>query len=89
MADQVVREGITHVLTKMGIMGIRLKIAIKNATPQEFELINNYKESIPNTVTSNTAFLTNSSTDEDSNKDENEKIINAEKEIPSNVEVKT
>ena len=44
MADKVVREGITHVLTKMGIMGIRLKIAIKNATPPEFELITNFKD---------------------------------------------
>ena len=44
MADKVVREGITHVLTKMGIMGIRLKIAIKNATPLEFELITNFKD---------------------------------------------
>jgi small subunit ribosomal protein S3 len=44
MADRVVREGITHVLTKMGIMGIRLKIAIKNATPPEFELITNFKD---------------------------------------------
>ena len=44
IADKVVREGITHVLTKMGIMGIRLKIAIKNATPPEFELITNFKD---------------------------------------------
>jgi small subunit ribosomal protein S3 len=44
MADKVVREGITHVLTKMGIMGIRLKIAIKNATPPEFELITTFKD---------------------------------------------
>jgi small subunit ribosomal protein S3 len=44
MADKVVREGITHALTKMGIMGIRLKIAIKNATPPEFELITNFKD---------------------------------------------
>src|SRR6188472_1142876 len=44
MADRVVREGITHVLTKMGIMGIRLKIAIKNATPPEFELITKFKD---------------------------------------------
>ncbi len=44
MADKIVREGVTHVLTKMGIMGIRLKIAIKNATPPEFELISNFKE---------------------------------------------
>lgn len=45
MADKVVKEGLTHVLTKMGIMGIRLKIAIKNATPAEFELVVNHRES--------------------------------------------
>jgi len=44
MADRVVKEGITHVLTKMGIMGIRLKIAIKGAVPPEFELITNFKD---------------------------------------------
>ncbi|KAA2282690.1 30S ribosomal protein S3 [Candidatus Nitrosocosmicus sp. SS] len=44
MADKVVKEGLTHVLTKMGIMGIRLKIAIKNATPPEFELVVNHRE---------------------------------------------
>lgn len=47
MADRVVKEGITHVLTKMGIMGIRLKIAIKNAVPPEFELMtNNSKDNV-------------------------------------------
>jgi len=43
MADRVVKESITHVLTKMGIMGIRLKIAIKGAVPPEFELVPDYK----------------------------------------------
>jgi small subunit ribosomal protein S3 len=43
MADRVVKEGITHVLTKMGIMGIQLKIAIKGSVPAEFELITNFK----------------------------------------------
>jgi len=43
MADRLVKEGITHVLTKMGIMGIRLKIAIKGAIPPEFELVTNFK----------------------------------------------
>ena len=43
MADRVVKEGITHVLTKMGIMGIRLKIALKGAVPPEFELVTNFK----------------------------------------------
>jgi len=45
MADRVVKEAITHVLTKMGIMGIRLKIAIKGAIPPEFELVSDYKNS--------------------------------------------
>jgi small subunit ribosomal protein S3 len=47
MADRVVKEGITHVLTKMGIMGIRLKIAIKGAVPPEFELTTNFKDNSP------------------------------------------
>ncbi|HYZ95592.1 MAG TPA: 30S ribosomal protein S3 [Nitrososphaeraceae archaeon] len=46
MADKVVKEGITHVLTKMGIMGIQLKIAIKGSVPPEFELITNFKENL-------------------------------------------
>jgi small subunit ribosomal protein S3 len=57
MADRVVKEGITHVLTKMGIMGIRLKIAIKNAVPPEFELTTiNSKDNI---------MIENAETDED------------------------
>jgi len=47
IADRVVKEGITHVLTKMGIMGIRLKIAIKGAVPPEFELTTNFKDNSP------------------------------------------
>ncbi|MDQ6723506.1 MAG: 30S ribosomal protein S3 [Thermoproteota archaeon] len=47
LADRVVKEAITHVLTKMGIMGIRLKIAIKGAVPPEFELITNFKDNSP------------------------------------------
>ncbi|HZD34343.1 MAG TPA: 30S ribosomal protein S3 [Nitrososphaeraceae archaeon] len=39
VADKVVRYGVTHVLTKMGLMGIQLKIAIKNDMPKEFEMI--------------------------------------------------
>src|SRR6476620_8712437 len=37
VAGRVVKVGITHVLTKMGLMGIQLKIALKNEIPQEFE----------------------------------------------------
>ena len=39
VANKVVRYGVTHVLTKMGLMGIQLKIAIKNEMPREFEMI--------------------------------------------------
>jgi len=65
MADRVVKEGITHVLTKMGIMGIRLKIAIKNAVPPEFELMTtNSKDSvlIENTNTNDENTNTNDET---------------------------
>ncbi|MBA3750110.1 MAG: 30S ribosomal protein S3 [Nitrosopumilus sp.] len=44
VANRVVKQAITHVLTKMGIMGIQLKIAIKGAVPQEFELVTNFKD---------------------------------------------
>jgi small subunit ribosomal protein S3 len=40
MAGHIVNTGITHVLTKMGLMGIQLRIASKAAVPQEFELKN-------------------------------------------------
>jgi len=38
IAERVVKVGVTHVLTKMGLMGIQLKIALKDEVPQEFEL---------------------------------------------------
>jgi small subunit ribosomal protein S3 len=37
-SDKIVRTGLSHVLTKMGLMGIQLRIASKVALPQEFEL---------------------------------------------------
>ena len=37
-ADKIVRIGTTSVLTKMGLMGIQLRIALKNELPPEFEL---------------------------------------------------
>jgi small subunit ribosomal protein S3 len=36
IAGRIVRNGITHVLTKMGLMGIQLRIASKAALQQEF-----------------------------------------------------
>lgn len=40
VASRVVNTGITHVLTKMGLMGVQLRIALKNELPSEFELAN-------------------------------------------------
>jgi small subunit ribosomal protein S3 len=37
VADKVVKVGVTHVLSKMGLMGIQLRIALKDQVPQEFE----------------------------------------------------
>jgi len=36
-ANKIVRIGITHVLTKMGLMGIQLRISSKVAVPEEFQ----------------------------------------------------
>lgn len=40
IAGHIVRTGITHVLTKMGLMGIQLRIASRASIPEEFELKN-------------------------------------------------
>lgn len=37
IAGQIVQTGVTHVLTKMGLMGIQLRIASRTSLPQEFE----------------------------------------------------
>jgi small subunit ribosomal protein S3 len=39
VAGKIVRTGITHVLTKMGLMGIQLRIASKADLPQEFQML--------------------------------------------------
>jgi len=54
MSDRIVREGITHVLTKMGIMGIRLKIAIKGSVPPEFEILTTQNHEYTDKESSNT-----------------------------------
>jgi small subunit ribosomal protein S3 len=74
MADRVVKEGITHVLTKMGIMGIQLKIAIKGSVPPEFELITNFKENLSFEDT------TSPSTKENNEIPESEKLPNSNSE---------
>ena len=46
-AGKIVKLGITDVLTKMGLMGIQLRIALKNEIPPDFELIESKQEPIP------------------------------------------
>src|SRR5918993_415427 len=48
-ADKIVKLGVTDVLTKMGLMGIQLRIALKNEMPSEFELIDSKTETNSNT----------------------------------------
>jgi len=48
-ADKIVKLGVTDVLTKMGLMGIQLRIALKNEMPSEFELIDSRNETDSNT----------------------------------------
>ena len=48
VAGHIVRIGITHVLTKMGLMGIQLRIASKAAVPQEFEMKDGLVTNDPN-----------------------------------------
>jgi small subunit ribosomal protein S3 len=38
VAKRVVKEAVAHVLLKMGLYGIKVKIAYKDAIPPEFEL---------------------------------------------------
>ena len=47
-ADKIVKLGITDVLTKMGLMGIQLRIALKNEVPPDFELIEAKQETSSN-----------------------------------------
>jgi small subunit ribosomal protein S3 len=39
VAGHIVQRGVASVLTKMGLMGIQLRIASKAALPQEFEMV--------------------------------------------------
>src|ERR671913_240061 len=53
VAEKVVKVGVSHVLTKMGLMGIQLRIALKNEVPQEFELIEAKQETAKQDTSSN------------------------------------
>lgn len=81
VALRVVHVGITHVLTKMGLMGVQLRIAQKNELSDEIELIDNQgaKEPLPKRETNNVTGRDVSSTDEDSTlRDEGKEVVAAE-----------
>ena len=61
-ADKIVKLGITDVLTKMGLMGIQLRIALKNEVPPDFELIASTQETSSNI---------NPQSDQDTEKEDN------------------
>jgi small subunit ribosomal protein S3 len=55
VADKVVRTSITQVLTKMGLLGIRLKIALKEDLPRDFQLIEEENVAQENAVEGSTS----------------------------------
>ncbi|HJS65028.1 MAG TPA: 30S ribosomal protein S3 [Nitrososphaeraceae archaeon] len=74
VADRVVKVGVTNVLTKMGLMGIQLKIALKNEMPSEFQL--NIESKIDSDSTKETEDTSSSSSSVAlSEKENREKII--------------
>jgi small subunit ribosomal protein S3 len=79
VALRVVHVGITHVLTKMGLMGVQLRIARKNDLPDEIELIDNQgvkEEPMPRYETDNVTGPEVSSADVDSSsQDEGQKVV--------------
>lgn len=72
-ADKIVKLGITDVLTKMGLMGIQLRIALKNEVPPDFELIEAKQE----TAKQDTLTNSNLQSDQDG---EREDVHNTEQE---------
>jgi len=82
VALRVVHVGITHVLTKMGLMGVQLRIAQKNELSNEIELIDNQgtkEEPLPEHEANSVADPDVSSTAEDSTlRDKGQKVVAAE-----------
>jgi len=83
VASRVVNTGITHVLTKMGLMGVQLRIALKNELPEEFELTDGQqsKESVlssPETDSSAQEGVPSTDKDSSPRKEQQERAITAE-----------
>jgi small subunit ribosomal protein S3 len=82
VASRVVDIGITHVLTKMGLMGVQLRIAQRNELPDEFQLIDNQArkgEPLPESETKTMAVeVTSTDRISSSSGDRQEKALAAE-----------
>lgn len=76
VASRVVNTGITHVLTKMGLMGVQLRIALKNEVPEEFELADGQESK-------ETALPTQETASSIQNEATTNKVSSSEKEQPA------
>ena len=88
IAEEVVRSSINSILTKMGLVGIKLKISVREEIPRDFDL-NTESQSKSEPVVENQSETKNTSEDKkepsDSDKTESKDIINNEvKEIAVN-----
>ena len=88
IAEEVVRSSINSILTKMGLVGIKLKISVREEIPRDFDL-NTESQSKSEPVVENQSETMNTSEDKkelsDSDKTESKDIINNEvKEIAVN-----
>jgi|ERR1044071_34954 small subunit ribosomal protein S3 len=100
IAEEVVRSSINSILTKMGLVGIKLKISVREEIPRDFDLntesqsksepvVENQSETKSEPVVENQSETKNTSEDKkepsDSDKTESKDIINNEvKEIAVN-----
>ena len=83
VSDKIVKTGISHVLTKMGLMGIQLRIASKAALPQEFELKNGNADVQTSTET---AAIESGSETGQSSKNEVSTAVEEEKGVKQNAQ---
>ena len=88
IAEEVVRSSINSILTKMGLVGIKLKISVREEIPRDFDL-DTESQSKSEPVVENQSETMNTSEDKkelsDSDKTESKDIINNEvKEIAVN-----
>ena len=79
VAGKIVKVGITDVLTKMGLMGIQLRIALKNEMPVDFELIESTTDTNSATVPQSDQKKTEEELDQNVSEEVSTKRTNIEK----------